>query len=68
MPNDATPHGVAYNMMLFIAWSEGKNINTMGENTNAPNRNWILSTYAQCLETINDPERVEEYLEHVPPE
>ena len=58
MSNEVTPHGAALSLLQYIAWSEGKNLNTGMGNANAPSREWLLWTFAQCLKTSNDPERV----------
>jgi hypothetical protein len=58
MAQDVTPHGAALALLHNIAWAEGKRLDTTGGNADAPSREWILYTYAQCLETIMYPDRV----------
>jgi hypothetical protein len=63
MADEVTPTGAALELMRIIAFCEGKNIKyaTTG-NANAPSRAWILTTYAQCLETIASPNAVQSHV------
>jgi hypothetical protein len=65
---DETPVGVALELTQLIAWAEGKPLNKTGGNGNAPSREWILTTYAQCLETVKLPEAVNSHLKMTIPE
>jgi hypothetical protein len=42
---------VAYTLFRHIAIAEGKKI----DNAEAPERKWILDTYAECLRTVRNP-------------
>jgi hypothetical protein len=44
-----TAHEVAYRLFANIAWAEQKQISA-GFGGEKPDRNWILTTYAACLE------------------
>jgi hypothetical protein len=50
----ATPEGAALRLLEMIAWAEGKNLCTDEPNYAAPKRDWILTTYAQCLCVVKD--------------
>jgi len=57
MPDLVTPQEAALTLFRTIAFAEGKNI-SVGSIThaNAPTREWILWTYAQCLQTVLNPQ------------
>jgi hypothetical protein len=59
-----TPQGVALELLRLIAFSEGKEMNTanLGNMSKAPNRAWILGTYAQCMEIVGNPTHVKAVL------
>ena len=52
----------ALDLLHLIAWAEGKETNMSTGNANAPSREWLLSTYAQCLHTVMKPEYVNQAL------
>ncbi len=52
-PAEGSPQHVAYRLMECIAHAEGMSLN--GRQEDAPDREWILSTYAQCLQTVLHP-------------
>jgi hypothetical protein len=58
MADEITPHGAALTLLRIIAFGEGKNLQLSGGNANAPSREWVLWTYAQCLQTVLDPTSV----------
>jgi len=62
MSNSVTPDDAALNLMNLIAWSESKSLNMGGSNSNAPTREWLLRTYAQCLRVSLDPGTVDKAL------
>jgi len=49
-----SPQQVAYKLMERIAVSEGKVLYSSSTGGH-PDREWILSTYAQCLQTVIQP-------------
>ena len=55
-----TPQGAALELLRLIAFSEKKEINVsnIGNSSSAPNREWILWTYAQCMEIVGNPTHV----------
>ena len=55
-----TPEKIAFDLMGKIADAEGKFFAGADKNTN---REWILRTYAQCLQTITGPKFVHQHLE-----
>jgi hypothetical protein len=50
-----SPEQVAYKLLQLVAKSEGFSLSS-GESQ--PNKEWILTTYAQCLHTVRRPENV----------
>ena len=54
-----TPEKIALDLMGKIADTEAKIF--VGSDKNA-NREWVLRTYAQCLETVRNPNRVDHFL------
>ena len=46
-----TPEQVAYELMRSIAMGEGKTLHSQGPIIGMK-RDWILSTYAECLRTV----------------
>ena len=55
-----TPEKIALDLMGKIADAEGKILAGSDKNVN---RAWLLRTYAQCLETVRNPNLVHEFLE-----
>ena len=55
-----THEKIAFDLMDKIANTEGKIF--AGSDTNV-DRTWILRTYAQCLETVRNPNLVHEFLD-----
>jgi hypothetical protein len=53
-----SPEQVAFKLMDVIARAEG--INLLAQK--ATNREWILKTYAMCLETVKSPHQVGDHL------
>jgi hypothetical protein len=49
MSEGMTPESAAMSLLRYIAWAEGKELALQGGNAGAPSREWILTTYAQCL-------------------
>ena len=47
---DNSPEQIAFKLMERIAWVEKKEINHGGENS--ADREWILSTYRECLSAV----------------
>jgi len=47
-----SPEQVAYKLMERIAHAEGK---PLYSGTASYDRNWVLTTYAECLRTVKDP-------------
>jgi len=48
---ETSPHEVAYKLLQHIAWAEKKAFAVSGSHpTDAPQRKWILDTYAECLQ------------------
>lgn len=68
MAGEVTPHGAALTLMQFIAWAEQKSLRIEGGNAGAPSRQWIISTYAQCLQTAFAPQQHETILNWKIPE
>jgi hypothetical protein len=62
MADETTPHGAALSILRMIAFSEGKNLNFSSENAGAPTREWLLWTYAQCLQIGVTPKDVSSVL------
>ncbi len=51
-----SPEYIAYRLFLHIATLERQPLDWTGDqNANRPDRNWILNTYAQCLEAVSNP-------------
>jgi hypothetical protein len=55
-----SPEEVAYKLFRHIGSSESK---SLGSGTTA-DREWILKTYAMCLETVRSPHQVGEHLKN----
>ena len=49
---DNSPEGVAYKLLELIAHAEGKKLNSGDPK---PDKDWILNTYAQCLQAATRP-------------
>lgn len=58
---DNSPEQVAYKLLQDIAKCEGMDLFADGKKIVA-SREWILSTYAQCLMTVRRPGTVAEHL------
>jgi hypothetical protein len=50
-----TPEHIAYGLLGAIARAEGKSLVT-GSAGVAPDRKWILDTFAECMEVTKNPE------------
>jgi hypothetical protein len=55
-----SPEQVAYRLMHDIAKCEGKKLNANGNHN--VSREWLLTTFAQCLLTVRRPGAVSEHL------
>jgi len=54
--HDNTPEQIAYNLFLHIARLEEKSLNQPNPATGtAADRDYVLSTYAQCLQAVKHP-------------
>lgn len=53
-----SPEEVAFKLMRLIGSAEQQSLNTQPK----ANREWILKTYALCLETVREPHGVREHL------
>jgi hypothetical protein len=60
MTADVTPEGAALTLLQMVAWAEDKTLKTVGGSAGAPSRDWILWTYAQCLQTVKNPMQVQD--------
>ncbi len=49
-----TPEEVAYKLFNEIAYAEDKRVRNYG-GKQAPTRQWILDTYAECLRAVRAP-------------
>lgn len=50
--SENTPEGVAYKLLELVAVAEGKKLQSGAPSAD---RDWILSTYAQCLQAVTRP-------------
>ncbi len=50
-----SPEYVAYRLFSDIASIEEKRLFGHSSRKNTPDKNWILTTYAQCLLAVKDP-------------
>lgn len=50
-----SPEQVAFKLLQIIAHNEGKYLQASSTAANHPDRQWLLSTYAECLRTVRDP-------------
>jgi hypothetical protein len=55
MAESASSHDAALALFRWITVVENKTIHGVNNTGTAPSRDWILTTYAQCLRTANDP-------------
>ncbi len=49
-----SPEQVAYTLLELIAYAEGKLLSGSPQGK-APDRKWILETYAECLRVVREP-------------
>ena len=59
---DVINESVAVELMKLIARSEGRRFAPGRTPRSVADRQWILRTYAQCLQTIRRPANVEHWL------
>jgi hypothetical protein len=50
-----SPEEVAYKLLHDIGYAEGKRFTHGTNNPATVDRQWLLSTYAECLRTVRDP-------------
>ena len=50
-----SPEQVAYRLLRHIAIFENKRIDQPGDGPSAPDRKWLLDTYAECLNAVQCP-------------
>lgn len=51
-----TPEHIAYVLLMAIAKGEGKSL-TGGSTGVAPDRKWLLDTFAECMLAVRDPDK-----------
>jgi hypothetical protein len=63
-----TPEAVAFMLFQAVAYAEGKQIaEGQDSRTSKPDRQWILDTFAECLNTVQGPnERLNPSVSHFP--
>lgn len=52
---DGTPQQIAYQLLRHIAFVEQRNLDGTTPNFKRVSREWILWTYAQCVQVASDP-------------
>ncbi len=53
-----TPEEVAFRLLEVIALKEGKNLGTPPNDVgDAPDRDWVLQTYRECLYVVRNPQQ-----------
>ena len=62
MTDETTPHGAALSLLRMIATSEGK-ILDFNSASGGATREWLIWTYAQCLQTGLEPQDAKGILE-----
>ena len=50
-----SPEHVAFRLLREVAYVEGKRLQQMDATFQKPDRQWILDTYAECLDAVRDP-------------
>jgi len=61
-----SPEAVAYALFERVCYAEGKDIGLTPDGKGAgerPSRNWIFSTYAECLEAVKSPRDTRHFLD-----
>ena len=56
---DGTKEAIALQLLKFVAAAEQKYLDGLTNGGTAPDRDWILDTYAECLEAADGSRVVE---------